>query len=73
MGVAFLAPFDNTRYFFPVTPIKVSPLSAKAFLTQRGVSVLGSEMVWVWFPSIVVTIAARYARCRQTADVAHRT
>ena len=25
-GVAFLAPFDDTRYFFPWRPIRVSPL-----------------------------------------------
>ena len=25
LGVAFFAPFDSTRYFFPVTPIEVSP------------------------------------------------
>src|SRR5260370_32867952 len=57
LGVAFLSPFDKTRYFFPLTPIKVSPLSAKAFLTQRGVSVLASEMAWVWCPAIVMTVA----------------
>ncbi len=28
LGVAFFAPFVNTRYFFPWTPIKVSPIGA---------------------------------------------
>ena len=69
MGVAFLAPFNKTRYFFPFTPIKVSPLSAEAFLTRRGVSVLASEMAWVWCPSIAVMVTARWVRCRQTPEL----
>jgi hypothetical protein len=26
LGIAFFAPFDNTRYFLPFGPIKVSPI-----------------------------------------------
>jgi inner membrane protein len=69
MGVAFLAPFDQTRYFFPMTPIQVSPLSVAAFLTQRGVSVLASEIGWVWVPAVLVTVAARWARRRNRAHI----
>jgi len=64
LGVAFFAPFDDTRYFFPVTPIEVSPLRARAFLTVRGRSVLSSEIGWVWCPAIVATVVARLVRCR---------
>ncbi len=64
LGVAFFAPFDLSRYFFPVRPILVSPIAVAAFLTQRGVSVLMSEMAWVWVPSIGVFLLARFARCR---------
>jgi inner membrane protein len=73
LGVAFFAPFDDTRYFFPVTPIEVSPLSASAFLTSRGVSVLSSEIVWVWCPAIVVAAVARLTRCRKRAHRATAT
>ena len=66
LGVAFLAPFDETRYFFPARPIQVSPLSVEAFLTQRGASVLASEVAWVWCPSIIAGIAGRLVRCRRT-------
>jgi inner membrane protein len=54
LGVAFFAPFDNTRHFFPVTPIEVSPISVRAFFTGRGLRVMASELVWVWFPSLVL-------------------
>jgi len=67
LGIAFLAPFDDTRYFFAVTPIEVSPLSARAFLTLRGVSVLWSEIGWVWCPALVVTVLARLTRCQTSA------
>jgi inner membrane protein len=64
LGVAFFAPFDRTRYFFPVRPIAVSPLDLGAFLTRRGAAVLASEFKWVWMPSIALFAAARVFRCR---------
>jgi len=73
LGVAFFAPFDDTRYFFPVTPIEVSPLRASAFLTARGVSVLASEMMWVWCPAALAAVAARLTRCRKRAHRANAT
>lgn len=48
LGVAFFAPFDNTRYFFPYRPIPVSPLSAQALLQARGLRVLSSELGLFW-------------------------
>ena len=38
LGVAFFAPFHNARYFFPFTPIEVSPIGVRAFFTGRGVA-----------------------------------
>lgn len=70
LGIAFLAPFDRTRYFFSARPILVSPLNLGAFLTHRGISVLFSEMAWVWTPSIAAVIAARMLRCRSQAKAA---
>jgi inner membrane protein len=66
LGVAFFAPFDHTRYFFPVRPILVSPLNLSAFGTRRGAAVLFSEMQWVWLPSIAVLVPARIWRCRDS-------
>ena len=52
-GVALLSPFDNTRYFFPWTPIRVSPLSVQAIFSQRGISVFVTEIIWIWLPIIL--------------------
>ena len=54
LGVAFFSPFDTRRYFFPWTPIQVSPIGASGFFSSRGINVLWSEMVWLWGPSIVL-------------------
>jgi inner membrane protein len=51
LGVAFFAPFDNTRYFFPWRPIRVSPISVSAFFSATGRRVLQSEVQWVWLPA----------------------
>jgi inner membrane protein len=54
LGIALLSPFDNERYFFWATPISVSPLSVKAFISGRGAAILKNEILWIWFPSIFV-------------------
>jgi inner membrane protein len=54
LGVAFFAPFDNRRLFFPWRPIRVSPISVSAFLSATGVRVLRSEVQWVWLPAVLV-------------------
>jgi inner membrane protein len=61
-GIALLSPFSNQRYFLPWTPIEVSPLSIKAFLTARGLTVLKSEIVWIWVPSIFVVLVSKGIR-----------
>jgi inner membrane protein len=67
LGVAFFAPLDNARYFFPFTPIQVSPISVRAFFSERGVRVLTSELLWVWLPSVLVAAMALWLRRRQVA------
>jgi inner membrane protein len=63
LGVAFFAPFAEQRYFFPVTPIPVSPIGA-GFFSARGADVFAAELVWVWCPALAVILAARLLRCR---------
>jgi inner membrane protein len=65
LGVAFFSPFDNNRYFFPFRPIRVSPIGITRFFTSRGVAVLRSEIVWIWFPTIVLVLFT--AICRRTS------
>ncbi len=55
-GIALLSPFTNNRYFFPWTPIEVSPLGITGFLSMRGLTVLKSEMLWIWVPTIFIVI-----------------
>jgi inner membrane protein len=61
-GVALLAPFSSTRYFFPWRPIEVSPISVQRFFSQRGVQIMRSELRWVWLPSAVVYILGMVVR-----------
>ncbi|MGD8670567.1 MAG: metal-dependent hydrolase, partial [Desulfobacterales bacterium] len=62
LGIALLSPFTNSRYFFPWTPLEVSPLSIKGFLSQRGLTVFVSEMVWVWIPCFLIVIFLKIKR-----------
>jgi inner membrane protein len=48
LGVAFFAPFSNTRYFFPFRPIPVAPFSAASLLTARGLVLLAAEFALIW-------------------------
>lgn len=59
LGIALLSPFDNERYFFWATPIAVSPLSIKAFMGERGVSILKNEIMWVWLPSLLIALVGK--------------
>jgi inner membrane protein len=65
LGVAFFAPLHNERYFFPWTPIRVSPIGA-GFFSARGLVTLKSEVVWVWGPCVVAAVLGRIARRGQS-------
>lgn len=61
MGIALLAPFDPTRYFFPWQPIQVSPIG-REFFSRWGLRALASEIVWVWLPLGLVLGATEAVR-----------
>ena len=50
LGVAFLSPLSNHRYFLPWRPIAVSPLDVDLFFSAWGLRVLRSEALCVWLP-----------------------
>jgi inner membrane protein len=54
LGVAFFSPWELKRYFFGFRPIRVSPISIRAFLGARGLLVLASEAIWVGLPCVVL-------------------
>lgn len=69
-GVAFFAPFDRARYFFPWRPIEVSPISLDRFFSSRGLEVIMSEIVWIWIPATLLVLAAwLYRRLRASTEV----
>lgn len=49
LGVAFFWPLDNTRYFFPFTPVEVSHIGLSFF--SRGWHTIESELFWIWLPT----------------------
>lgn len=63
-GIAFFAPLSATRYFFPVRPLEVSPLSITGFFTSRGLAILASEVRWVWLPALVLMACVAWIRSR---------
>jgi inner membrane protein len=62
IGIAFFAPFSNTRYFMPWRPIVVSPISLPVFFSRRGLIVMWSELGWVWLPAAVVFVTGLMLR-----------
>ena len=76
-GIAFLWPFDSERYFIPFQVIEVSPLGVSAFVSQRGLEVLASELKWVWPPAIALGFGLyglrRAASRRPLAGVDHKS
>ena len=54
LGVAFFSPFHLQRYFFPWRPVLVSPIGVSRFFTTRGLRILGSEMLYIWCPTLVL-------------------
>jgi len=64
LGVAFFAPFDNTRYFLPWRPILVSPMSAAGLMTGRGLRVIRWEFALFWLFAIAAALWDRRSAAR---------
>ena len=69
LGVAFFALLDNSRYFLPWTPIQVSPIGITNFVADGGLSVIPSELLWIWLPSALLAAIALLARRELTRPV----
>jgi inner membrane protein len=52
--IAFLWPFSDERFFAPWRAIEVSPIGITPLFSARGVRVLASELLWVWFPAVII-------------------
>lgn len=61
LGMAYFSPFDTRRYFFPWRPIQVSYIGM-AFFRRQALSVLWSEVRWVWMPVAGIATISRVWR-----------
>jgi inner membrane protein len=64
LGVGFLIPFDDTRYFAPWRPVAVSPLSISAFFSGSGLRILANEALWVGLPVLALVGVSLLTRAR---------
>ncbi|HYY41453.1 MAG TPA: metal-dependent hydrolase [Pyrinomonadaceae bacterium] len=65
LGVAFFAPFSSARYFWPWRPVEVSPIGVAPFFSARGLTVIASELVWLWLPgAALMSCAWAYRRLK---------
>ncbi len=62
--MAFFAPVDTRRHFFPWRPGAVAPLGLD-FFSEWGLHVLASELVCIWLPAAVVAGTIWIVRARQ--------
>lgn len=64
LGAAIWWPFSDQRHFFPFQFIRVSPLTMGRFLGPAGLTVIKSELLWVWLPCIALMLTAFATRRR---------
>ena len=64
LGVAFFAPFTNSRYFFPWRPIPVAPLSLEGLMNPRGLRVIRVEAELFWTFTLGAAIWDRKTKWR---------
>ena len=62
LGIAIWWPLSDERLFLPWQVIEVSPLSFRRFVSAAWLSVLQSELFWVWLPSVVIGAALYLSR-----------
>lgn len=58
LGVGFFVPFSSDRFFFPWRPLLTSPLSIQTFFQGHAIPIVKNELLWVWTPVSLLTVAA---------------
>lgn len=53
-GVALWWPFSEERLWWPERPIQASPISLRRFFSDRGWTVILSELCWIWTPALAL-------------------
>jgi len=67
LGIAFFAPFDNSRYFLPYRPIQVSPIGLHDLLKWGDWRILSNEIKWIVLPSFVLLMLSMTIRYKLKA------
>jgi inner membrane protein len=67
LGPALLWPFDDTRYFAPIRPVRVSPIGG-GFFSARGLAVMWSEWLWIWCPALLLLLPGWFWRRHKGAS-----
>ena len=62
MGVGFFVPFENSRYFFPLRVVQVSPIGVEAFFSEWGIRVILSELKYIVVPCCIILITLLFVR-----------
>ena len=62
MGIGFFIPFDDSRYFFPLRPILVSPIGIERFFSEWGLKVLLSELKYIAIPCLLVSVVTNFLK-----------
>jgi len=62
LGIAFLWPWLDDRFFAPLQVIAVAPIGLSRFMSDRGLYVLLSELYWVWVPCALLAGVLALAR-----------
>ncbi len=71
-GVAFFAPLQETRYFFPVHPIEVCKIGINFFhAPQKLFTVLKSEFIYVWLPILMLMALIFMVRKKKALAIRH--
>lgn len=65
LGIAWLCPFSDRRFFFPEQVIQVSPLSLHRIFGPAGLAAFASELLWVWLPAAAVFVGLLAMRRRR--------
>lgn len=61
-GCALWWPISVERIFFPFRPIQVSPMSVGGFISEWGLTVLASELLWIGLPALILVGVSRLMR-----------
>ncbi|GAA5165901.1 metal-dependent hydrolase [Viridibacterium curvum] len=59
LGVALFWPWSDERLFAAWRFIEVSPIGVQRIFSARGLTVLLSELQWVWVPSLILCALIR--------------